>query len=183
MRIRKLRPSPGVLIGTIALVFAFTGGAVAAKDKVQTNDIAKKAVTGSRIAKDAVKSGKIQDGKVKAKDLAPDVIPAVPEQAYGRVNKNGNNVAPASGAVGITGVAAGGPGVICYDLAFAPVSGSATVARGAADQRGSTVALALGESAGCQAPYIDAATSTRTLSEGTPVDQPADRDVFVQFVR
>ena len=184
MRIKNLRPSPGVLIGTIALVFAFTGGAVAAKDKVQTNDIAKKAVTGSRIAKDAVKSGKIQDGKVKAKDLAPDVIPAVPEQAYGRVNKNGANVAPATGAVGITGVAAGGTGVICYDLAFAPVSGSATVARtGGANQPGSTVELAIGESTGCQAPYTDAATSTRTLNQGMPVDQEADRDVYVQFIR
>jgi hypothetical protein len=181
MRIRNLRPSPGVLIGTIALVFAFTGGAVAAKDKVQTNDIAKKAVTGNRIAKDAVKSGKIQDGKVKAKDLAPDVIPAVPQQAYGRVNKSGANVAPVTGAVGITGVAAGGQGVICYDLAFAPVSGSATVARGAAE-RGATVELALGESAGCTAPYTDAATATRALQNGPTVDQPADRDVYVQFI-
>jgi hypothetical protein len=179
MRIRKLRPSPGVLIGTIALVFAFTGAAVAAKDKVQTNDIAKKAVTGSRIAKDAVKSGKILDGKVKAKDLAPDVIPAVPEQAYGRVNKNGAAVAPAEGAVGITGVAGGGPGQVCYDLAFTPVSGSATVVRGPAADPGSTVELAISPSAGCTAPYTDAATTTKTSTTGAPVDE----DLFVQFIR
>jgi hypothetical protein len=178
MRIKNLRPSPGVLIATIALVFALTGAAVAAT-KVQTNDIAKKAVTGAKLARDSVKSGKIVDGKVKAQDLAPGVVP---QQAYGRVNKNGTNVAPVSGAVGITGVASGGPGVICYDLAFAPVSGSATVARGPGNQPGSTVTLALGASDGCAAPFTDAATSTRALNNGTPVDQEADRDVYVQFI-
>ncbi len=127
MKIKRLRPTPGVLIGTIALVFAFTGGAVAAQT-VNTNDIAKKAVTGSRIAKDAVKSGKIADGKIKAKDLASDVIPEVPAQAYGRVNKNGNTVAPETGAVGIAGTSSGGDGLICYDLATLPVSGTASVA-------------------------------------------------------
>jgi hypothetical protein len=187
MRIRNLRPSPGVLVGTIALVFAFTGAAVAAKDKVQTNDIAKRAVTGPKIARDSVKSGKIVDGKVKAKDLAPDAIPTVPQQAYGRVNKDGATVAAAAGAVGITGVANGGPGVICYDLAFEPVSGSATVALGGATQRGSTVELITGAGAGCAAPFNDAATSTRALSSADPVaqplDQPADRNVYVQFIR
>ena len=72
-----------------------------------------------------MKSGKIEDGKVKAQDLAPGVVP---QQAYGRVNKSGATVTPGAGAVGITGVASGGPGVICYDLAFAPVSGTGTVA-------------------------------------------------------
>jgi len=177
MRIRKLRPTPGVLIGVIALVFAFTGAAVAA-NKIQTNDIAKKAVTGSRIAKDAVKSGKILDGSVKAKDLANDVLPTVPEMAYGRVNKNGANVAPAAGSVGIVGVAPGGAGAICYDLAFVPVSGSATVVRGADAQPGATVEMALPPAAGCTAPYTDAATTTKTSTTGNP----DDRDVFVQFV-
>ena len=159
MRISKLRPSPGVLIGTIALVFALSGAAVAATN-VQTDDIAKHAVTGKKIARDAIKSGKILDGKVKAKDLAPDVIPTVPEQAYGRVNKSGTDVAPATGAVGITGVSGGGAGVICYDLAFVPVSGTATVVRGPADQPGSTVELAITPEAGCAEPYTDASTST-----------------------
>ena len=93
MRLGKLRPTPGLLIGAIALVFAMTGAAVAAKDRIQTNDIAKKAVTGSRIANDAIKSGKIVDGKIKAKDLEAGVIPAAPAAAYGRVNKSGGNVA------------------------------------------------------------------------------------------
>jgi hypothetical protein len=180
MRIRNLRPSPGVLIGTIALVFAFSGAAVAAKDKVQTNDIAKRAVTGSKIARDSVKSGKIVDGKVKAKDLAEGVIPAVPEQAYGRVNKSGATVAAAADAVGITGVSAGGPGVICYDLAFEPVSGTATVFGGGPAQPGSTVELVVSPAVGCAAPFTDASTLTKQTSAGKPA---TDEDVYVHFIR
>jgi hypothetical protein len=174
---RKLRPSPGALIGTIALVFAFTGAAVAA-DKINTNDIAKRAVTGSRIAKDAVKGGKIQDGKVKAKDLADGVIPEVPQMAYGRVDKAGATAAPVAGSVGILGVAAAGQGTVCYDLAFAPVSGNATVVRGPEAQPGSTVELAIPPAAGCVAPYTDAATTTKVSTTGNT----ADRDLFVQFI-
>jgi hypothetical protein len=175
VKLKKLRPTPGVLIGTIALVFAFTGGAVAAS-KINTEDIAKKAVTGSRIAKDSIKSGKIVDGKVKAKDLASDVIPDVPDMAYGRVNKNGTTVAPETGAVGITGTASGGNGVICYDLAFTPVSGTATVARAAGPA--TTVEVVVNPAAGCTAPYTDAATVTRLAAGGNPVD----RDVYVDFL-
>jgi hypothetical protein len=177
MRIKNLRPSPGVVIGTIALVFALTGAAVAAT-KINTNDIAKRAVTGSRIAPDSIKGGKILNGKVKAQDLAEGVIPTVPEQAYGRVNKVGPTVAPVAGAVGITGTAAGGPGVICYDLAFTPVSGTASVVGGPAGP-GSSVEVVVGAGAGCAAPYTDAATTTRTST--APAD-PADEDVYVDFV-
>lgn len=188
MRIRKLRPSPGVLIGTIALVFALSGAAVASNGgKVHTNNLARHAVTGKKLASNSVKGGKIVDGKVKAKDLAPGVIPTVPEHAYGRVNKNGTTVAPVAGAVGINGVASGGVGVICYDLDFAPISGNATVAGGDPKELGSTVYLVVGAAAGCPAPYNDAATSTRTLRKVTPTDdspdQAADRNVYVQFIR
>jgi hypothetical protein len=178
MSIRRLRPSPGVLIAAVALVFALAGGAYAAT-KIQTNDIAKKAVTGPKIASSAVKSGKIQNGSVKDQDLADGVIPTVPEMAYGRVNKSGANVAPVSGAVGITGVASGGQGEICYDLAFTPISGSATVARKAAAQPGSTAELVINPAAGCVAPYTDAATATKLSTTGNPTDE----DVYVQFVR
>jgi hypothetical protein len=185
MRIRNLRPTPGVLIGTIALVFALTGAAVAA-NKIQTNDIAKKAVTGSRIAKDAVKSGKVADHSLKERDLQKGLIPAAPTLAYGRVNKSGGNVAPAGGAVGITGVANGGPGVICYDLAAAPVSGSATVVTDA-NSAGSTVSLLIGAGQGCNAPYTDAQTTTvaaPSLSGTSPYQEgaAANRDVYVTFV-
>ncbi len=145
-------------------------------------------MTGSKIASDSIKGGKIQDGKIKAKHLAPGVIPDVPEQAYGRVDKQGATVAPAAGSVGIEGVTSGGAGVICYDLAFTPVSGSATLAQGGpADRPGATVEMTVGPQAGCPAPYTDAATETRALSAATPVNQPldeaADRDLYVEFIR
>lgn len=185
--LRRLRPTPGTLIGVIALVFAFSGVAVAVDGTVNTNDLAKRAVTGSKIAKDAVKGGKILDGKVKAKDLADGVIPDVPEQAYGRINRDGTTAAPADGAVGVTGVAAGGAGVVCYDLAFTPVSGSATIAQEAPDARpGATVELQIGAAPGCVAPYTDAATATRAFTNADPVvqplDQPANRDLYVEFI-
>jgi hypothetical protein len=176
---RRLRPSPGVLIAVVALVFALAGGAYAAS-KIQTNDIAKKAVTGPKIASDAVKGGKILKGSVKGDDLAAGVIPQVPEMAYGRVNKSGANVAPVSGAVGITGVAASGQGQICYDLAFTPVSGSVMVVRKALAQPGSTAELVISPAAaGCVAPYTDAATTTKLSTTGNPTDE----DLYVQFVR
>lgn len=185
MKTSRWRPSAGVVIGLVALVFAMTGAAVAAKDMIQTNDIAKRAVTGRKIARDAVKSGKIANGKVKAKDLAAGVIPDTPAFAYGRVNKNGTNTAPANGAVGIAGVAPGGPGVICYDLTKPAVSGSVTVVS-SAGSAGATASMLLGAGAGCAAPYNDAQTtttsapnvSTNPYQEGSP----ADLDVYVEFV-
>ena len=185
MRIRNLRPTPGAVIGVLALVLATTGGAYAAS-KIQSNDIAKRAVTGGKIARDAVKSGKIRDGKIKAKDLADNVIPSVPQQAYGRVNKNGGTVAPGAGAVGITGVSSAGAGVICYDLAFEPVSGTASVVTDSGNQPGSIVEVRVGAASGCAAPYTDAQTLTTASEEVNPNYQegsPADEDVFVDFVR
>jgi hypothetical protein len=173
-RIRSLRPTPGALIGVIALVFALSGAAIAAP-KIQTNDIAKKAVTGPKIAKDAVKGGKVRNGSLKRADLAAGVIP---QFAYGRVNKAGASVTAAAGAVGITGVASGGPGVICYDLAFTPVSGSATVAQKPLGQRGATTELLVGALAGCAVPFTDAATVTK---DPDAAFNPNDEDVYVQF--
>jgi hypothetical protein len=188
-RIKRLRPTPGTLISTIALVFALSGAAVAANGTVTTEDIAKRAVTGPKIAKDAVKSGKIVDGKVKAKDLAAGVVPTVPSQAYGRINRHGSTAAPTSNSVGITGVAPGDTGITCYDLAFTPISGSATVVEdgGVASRPGATAELHLGAYPGCAAPYTDAATSTRALRTASPVsqplDEPANRHLYVQFIR
>ena len=106
--------------------------------------------------------------------------------AYGRVSKNGANVAPANNSVGITGVANGGPGVICYDLAAAPVSGSATIVTDT-NSAGSTVSLLIGAGTGCVAPYTDAQTTTvsaPTLSATSPYEEgsAANRDVYVEFV-
>jgi hypothetical protein len=172
MKVRKLRPSPGALIGTIALVFAFTGAAVAA-EKVQTNDIASRAVTGKKIARDAVKSGKIADGKVKAQDLAAGILPF---QAWGRVNKTATTATTGAGAVGITGVQDGGTGVVCYDLASVPNAGTGTAAPGGAVT--AAVELQVAPGAGCPAPFNDAVTITRNTANSNPID----RDLYVQFI-
>jgi hypothetical protein len=185
MKTRRRRPNAGVVIAVVALVFAMTGAAVAAKDLINSNDIAKRAVTGKKIARDAVKSGKILNGKIKAKDLADGVVPDVPAYAYGRVNKGGANPAPAGNSVGITGVAGGGAGVICYDLAKAPVSGSATVVSDAGSA-GATVSMLIGSAPGCTAPYNDAQTTTTSApTVGTSPYQegsPANLDVYVEFI-
>lgn len=61
MQSKKRRPSAGTLIGTVALVFALTGAAVAlpGKGSVDSGDI----------KKNAVKSKQIKNGKVKLADL------------------------------------------------------------------------------------------------------------------
>ena len=186
-KLKRLRPTPGTLIGTIAVVFALSGVAVAQSSKIQTADIASGAVTGKKIASKSIKSGKIADGKIKAISLAPGVVPEVPKQAYGRVNKSGTTAAPVAGAVGITGAASGGTGVICLDLAATPVSGSATIVEGGGPNRpGASAELTIGQETGCSAPYTDAAVSTRALTNteppAQPLDEPADRDVFVTFI-
>ncbi|HLM31652.1 MAG TPA: hypothetical protein VK326_08340 [Solirubrobacterales bacterium] len=172
MKMRKLRPSPGALIGTIALVFAFTGAAVAA-EKIQTNDIAGKAVTGKKIARDAVKSGKIRDGGVKAQDLADNVLPF---EAYGRVNKAGATVTVGAGATGITAVSDGGPGVVCYDLADVPTAGTANAVIGGPVS--ALVEVQVTPNTGCPAPFNDASTVTRNSATGNPID----RDLYVHFI-
>ena len=173
MRLRNLRPTPGVLIGTIALVFAMTGGAIAHNGKVDTNDIKRKAVTAPKIARDAVKSGKIIDGKVKRRDLADNVVPEI---AHGRVNKEGNNVTVAAGSKGIAGAVSGGEGVICYDLAKEAVSGTANAVADAQPGTGATVEVHVNPPSGCTAPHDDAVTVTQTGPTGE------NRDVYVQFM-
>jgi hypothetical protein len=58
------------------------------------------------------------------------------------------------------------------------VSGSATTAQKALAQLGSTTELLIGASAGCVAPFTDAATVTKNPSNGNANDE----DVYVQFV-
>ena len=146
----RLRPSPGTVLGTIAdrLHPHRSRGRGAQTARSRPGDIASGAVTGKKIASKSIKSGKIADGKIKAISMAPGVIPEVPQQAFGRVNKSGTTAAPVAGAVGITGAASGGLGVICLDLAFVPVSGSATVVEGGGPNRpGATAELTIGTEA------------------------------------
>lgn len=78
---RPRRPSPALLISILALVMAM-GGSSIAQDVVA--DISAK-IKGNRIAKNAIKSKHIANGKVKAVDLAPGVIP----DAYSKTESDG----------------------------------------------------------------------------------------------
>ena len=69
--------------------------------------------------------------------------------------------------------------MICYDLAFAPVSGTGTVAGDAPAQPGATVELVINPTAGCAA-FTDAATLTKLASGTNPA---TDKDVYVEFIR
>ena len=116
MKLRNLRPTPGVLIGTIALVFAFTGGAVAAS-KINTEDIAKKAVTGSRDREG--RGQERQDRRRQDQGQGPGLGRASRRTwRTAGSTRTARRVAPETGAVGITGTSSGGAGLICYDLAL-----------------------------------------------------------------
>jgi len=82
--LNHLRPTPALIVAMTALVLALSGGAIAAKDKIQTADIAKGAVTTNKIADGAVtsrqiagktiKGNRIKDGGVKAEQIADGTI-------------------------------------------------------------------------------------------------------------
>jgi hypothetical protein len=72
----KRLPSPALVISMFALVAAMAGTAVALPDgaKVDTNDIAKRAVTSSKIDSKAVKGGKIASQAVKGGKIRPEAV-------------------------------------------------------------------------------------------------------------
>jgi hypothetical protein len=88
-RLRRLRPSPAAVIGTVALVFALSGVAVAlpGKNSVATKDIKKNAVTAAKIKNGAVTGGKLGDGSVTTSKLANDAATGakVDEASLGKV--------------------------------------------------------------------------------------------------
>jgi hypothetical protein len=69
MKVNLNRPSAALIIASIALVAALAGGAYAAS-KIQTSDLAKKAVTTKKIAGKAVTSQKLADSAVTSGKLA-----------------------------------------------------------------------------------------------------------------
>lgn len=75
-RLRRVRPSAGVVIGIIALVFAMGGAAVAlpGKNKVDKNDIAKNAVTTKTLKNGAVTGAKLGAGAVTADKLGAGAV-------------------------------------------------------------------------------------------------------------
>ena len=84
--VKTLRPSPGLIVATAALVMAMSGAAIAlpGKNSVQKNDIENGAVTGKKIAEAAVgskhikgksiKGNRIKDNGIKAKQIADGTV-------------------------------------------------------------------------------------------------------------
>ena len=77
MRQMFRRPSPAMVVAIVALVTALGGGAYAAS-RVDTKDIAKQAVTGSKIAPNAVKGKKVRDDSLSGAKINENSLGEVP---------------------------------------------------------------------------------------------------------
>lgn len=79
MPIVTRRLSPALVISVIALIAAVGGGyAVGAASKIQTSDIAKKAVTNKKIAKKTIKASRIADDTLGGKQIKESTLGTVP---------------------------------------------------------------------------------------------------------
>jgi len=127
--LRRLRPSPAMVVASIALFLA-VGGIGYAAATIGTNDIKngavtakklhKKAVTNKKIKNNAVDSAKIADGAVSREDQSPDQ-----RTLWAAVQSNGT-VADQSGGISVTALGSGS-----YVVNFGEdVSGRALVAAG-----------------------------------------------------
>ncbi len=91
MKLETRRPSAALLVATIALVAALAGGAVAAS-KIDTSQLAKKAVTSKKLAGKAVTTSKLAGEAVTSAKLAgeavtsPKLVPS--ERSEGFVTNN-----------------------------------------------------------------------------------------------
>lgn len=148
-------------------------GTKLADSAVDSSKLAGAAVDSSKLADSSVTSAKVKDGEITAADLAAGTVP---QQAFGRVNKSGATVTVVAGGTGILGATNDGGGIICYDLAFVPTSGTATVVHENIAEPGPTVEALLAPDA---APGCDAETFTKGSDTGTLTDE----DVYVQFIK
>jgi hypothetical protein len=79
----RRRPSHSTLVSYLALVVALgTGGAYAA-DKINSSQIARKAVKAKHIAPNAITSSKVAPGSLLLEDFAPGQIPQPPPATSG----------------------------------------------------------------------------------------------------
>lgn len=79
-KLRRLHPSPALIVGVIALVFAVSGVAVAlpGKNSVATKDIKKGAVTAAKIKDGAVTTGKLGNDAVTGAKVNEATLGKVP---------------------------------------------------------------------------------------------------------
>ena len=150
-----------------------------AATKIQTNDIAKKAVTGSEDRQG--RGEERQDRRRQGEGQGPRPGVVSRDQAYGRVNKSGGNV---------TARRRGGRDHrrrlrrARRDLLRPRVR--AGLGHGERGRRGrlpagATVEVVVNPTAGCAAPFTDAVTLTKASTSGT--NPATDKDVYVEFIR
>jgi hypothetical protein len=135
----RFRPSPALVVSTIAL-FVAIGGISWAAATIGTNDIKNGAVTKKKLHKNAVATGKIKNGAVNGSKIQNGAVTSakIADGAVSRTDQNADQrtlwaavqsngtIADQSG--GITVTAAGGGN---YDVNFGvDVSGRALVATG-----------------------------------------------------
>jgi hypothetical protein len=91
--IRKLLPSPAMLVACVALVVALGGVSYAAtmlpKNSVGTTQLKKKAVTSAKLKKNAVNGAKVKNRTLMAADFKAGQLPAGPRGPKGDAGPQG----------------------------------------------------------------------------------------------
>lgn len=103
--IRRHRPSPGTVLGVIAIMVALAGtaGALPGKNSVDSGDIKKNAVKSSDIARKAVKSRHIARDAVKGAQVKESTLGKVPRAADADNAANAGNATNAANAGAVDG--------------------------------------------------------------------------------
>jgi hypothetical protein len=78
MRRKLRRPSPGLVVAAIALFAAVGGGYAIGANKVDTRDLAAKAVTNKKIAKKTIKGGRVAPDTLTGEQIEEDSLETVP---------------------------------------------------------------------------------------------------------
>ena len=151
--LRNRRPSPALVIATIALIAALSGTAVAAKK-----------FGGDDIKRHAIKAKHIKDGDVTLSELAFDA------KSYAKVSGPGL----LTQSRGVVTVSRNREGRYCFDLAF--TANNAVATPDGTTPLGTTTQTQVPASPGCVAPFTDATVFTVNAN-----DQLANRPFFVQF--
>jgi hypothetical protein len=127
--LKRLRPSPAMVVASIALFLA-VGGIGYAAATISTNDIKNGAVTKKKLAKKAVAKKKIKNNAVDSAKIADEAVSrddlsADQRTLWAAVQSNGT-IADQSGGISVTALGGGG-----YVVDFGEdVSGRALVATG-----------------------------------------------------
>lgn len=133
------RPSPAMVVASVALMVALGGGAYAqtqlAKNSVGTEQIKRDAVTSAKLGPGAVVSSRIRDGQVRAQDIRTGAVNrerlAVKERIiWAAVNRDGTVVRESGEIAGVEHLANSGR----YTVNFTrDVNGCAWVASTSSD--------------------------------------------------